>query len=155
MMPSAAARIWPRVYNALWYPILPFALLAAGGYHSRNLRERLGRIGFRENIDVNASMRMWVHAASVGEIEAVRPILAGLSRSIADSLVAVTTMTASGRDAAVRRLGNIAAAQLSPLDCAAIVRRFLDQLRPHLVIVAETELWPNLFIQSADSGAKV
>jgi 3-deoxy-D-manno-octulosonic-acid transferase len=144
-----------RVYNALWYPALPFALIAAGGLNAQNRRQRLAASELNQLGDRPDSLRVWIHAASVGEIEAVRAVVMGLARDFADAAVFVTTMTIAGRDAARRRIPDLAGVQLAPLDCAALVRSFLARLRPRLVLIAETELWPNFFIESARAGAKV
>jgi 3-deoxy-D-manno-octulosonic-acid transferase len=76
-------------------------------------------------------------------------------RDYPDALLIVTTMTAAGRAAARRRIAGAAAFQLAPLDCPASVRSFLAAVRPQIVLVAETELWPNFLIESARSGAGV
>lgn len=144
-----------RIYNALWYPALPFALIAAGGLNAQNRRQRLAASDLNQLGDRPDLLRVWIHAASVGEIEAVRAVVLGLARDFANAVIFVTTMTIAGRDAAPRRLPDLAGVQLAPLDCAALVRSFLARLRPRLVLIAETELWPNFFIESARAGAKV
>jgi 3-deoxy-D-manno-octulosonic-acid transferase len=144
-----------RIYNALWYPALPFALIAGGGCNARNRRERLGAVSINNDRNGSDALRIWVHASSVGEIEAVRPIVVSLEREIANASVVFTTMTVTGRDAARRRIPELSACQLAPLDYPAAVRAFLARVRPHLVIIAEAELWPNFFIESKRLGAKV
>jgi 3-deoxy-D-manno-octulosonic-acid transferase len=141
------------LYNALWYPALPFALIAGGGLDAVNRHERMGTAAQAAN--VQGSPRIWLHAASVGEIEAVRPIAIGLMRDYPDAMVVVTTMTAAGRAAARKRIPGAAAFLLAPLDRPASVRSFLADVRPHAILVAETELWPNYLIEGARSGAKV
>jgi 3-deoxy-D-manno-octulosonic-acid transferase len=94
-----------------------------------------------------------LHAASVGEIEGVRPIVHSLSELHPEVDFVITTMTSAGRDAARRRLNRTS--QLAPLDHPAIVRGFLARNRPILLIVAETELWPNYFFQSASAGVRI
>jgi 3-deoxy-D-manno-octulosonic-acid transferase len=143
-----------QLYNALWYPALPFAIRAAGGRDPHLRRERLGWINVASG-SPGATRRVWVHAASVGEIEAVRPVIVRLTRKTANLEVLVTTMTVAGRDAAQRRLPALAGAHLAPLDFAPAVRRFLARVRPQLILIAETELWPNFFREGARSGAKV
>jgi 3-deoxy-D-manno-octulosonic-acid transferase len=64
-------------------------------------------------------------------------------------------MTAAGRDAARRSLPDAQAHLLAPLDCRRALGPFLDALRPTLVLIAETELWPNYFIESRRAGARV
>lgn len=136
----------------LWYPALPFALLAAGGANAANWRERLG---YAPVATPPSARRVWIHAASVGEIEAVRPIARGLLQRFPDAALIVTTMTASGRDAARRRIPDAFAWRLAPLDCPASMRAFLARVRPALTLIAETELWPNLLCEAARAGARV
>jgi len=141
-----------HLYNILWYPALPFALAAVGARDARDRRERMGGIELPPGA---SSPRIWIHAASVGEIEAVRPIAAGLRREHEHGAIIVTAMTATGRDAARRRIAGAAACALAPLDCPRTVRAFLRAVRPNLVLVAETELWPNYFIESRRAGARI
>lgn len=141
------------LYNALWYPALPFALIAAGGLDATNRHERLGGVTLAAL--GQGTPRIWLHAASVGEVEAARPIAHGLLRDYPAAMMIITTMTAAGRAAARKRIAGAAAIQLAPLDRAASVRSFLAAVRPQIVIVAETELWPNYLIESARCGARV
>ncbi len=100
-------------------------------------------------------MRIWLHAASVGEIEAVRPIALGLLEQQPDAVLVITTMTATGRDAASRRIPGTTACWLAPLDHPLTVRAFLAAVAPRLVVISEAELWPNYFIESHRAGARV
>ncbi|HVA81019.1 MAG TPA: 3-deoxy-D-manno-octulosonic acid transferase [Candidatus Binataceae bacterium] len=140
------------IYNTLWYPALPLALAAAGAREKQDRRERMGTIALAPN---GAGPRIWVHAASVGEVEAIRPVVAGLDRALEGARIVITTMTATGRDAARRRIPAAAVCALAPLDCPATVRRFLRAVRPSLVLIGETELWPNYFFESRRAGARV
>jgi 3-deoxy-D-manno-octulosonic-acid transferase len=143
----------PLLYNALWYPILPFALIASAGADTAAWRERLGYAAFNE--PPNGDKRIWIHAASVGEIEAVRPIALGLIREFPTAAIVVTTMTIAGRDAARRRIPDAFACQLAPLDLPIAVRSFLRGLRPGVLLIAETELWPNFFFEAARARLKI
>jgi 3-deoxy-D-manno-octulosonic-acid transferase len=135
----------------LWYPALPFALIA-GGYDAQSRGERLGNVS-PANAVASGVPRVWVHAASVGEVEGVRPVVLALRGARPELQFVITTMTAAGRDAASRRLGG--ACQLAPFDHAAAVRAFVARVCPTLVIITETELWPNFFFQSARAGARI
>ncbi|MBV8356948.1 MAG: hypothetical protein JO189_03295 [Deltaproteobacteria bacterium] len=148
-IPSA---IWSRIYNSLWYPALPFALIAAGG-DEQSRRERLGGVPPEADRIDDGKLRVWLHAASVGEIEGARPIVQSLAHIRPDLEFVITTMTPAGRDAARRRLKGIC--QLAPFDHVAAVRAFVVRIHPILVIITETELWPNFFLQSAAAGAKI
>ncbi|HZC45710.1 MAG TPA: glycosyltransferase N-terminal domain-containing protein [Candidatus Acidoferrum sp.] len=140
------------LYNLLWYPALPFALLAAHPANMRDYRERMGHGNFPETA---GAPRIWIHAASVGEIEAIRPVAHGLLEHYPGAVIAITTMTATGRDAAMRRIPGAAAWMLAPLDNRRAVRSFLRRVRPGVVLITETEIWPNYFIESARTGATV
>jgi 3-deoxy-D-manno-octulosonic-acid transferase len=144
-----------QVYRAAWYPALPFALIAAGARNYSIARQRLGQLDCNVGIADDSRRRIWVHASSVGEIEAVRPVIALLRKEISEIDIVLTTMTSAGREAASTRITGLTACQLAPLDFPAAVSRFVSELQPRLVIVAETELWPNFFWESARSGARI
>ena len=144
--------IWSRIYSSLWYPALPFVLVATGG-DAQSRHERLGGVTPEADRIGAGHLRVWLHAASVGEIEGVRPVVQSLARIRPELEFVITTMTPMGRDAARRRLNGIC--QLAPFDHVAAVRAFLARIRPVLVIITETELWPNFFLESAAAGAKI
>jgi len=143
------------LYNGLWVPALPFALLATGGRDSVVRAQRLGHLELAMETVENDATRLWVHAASVGEVEAVRPVLTHLMRERPELQVVMTTMTTTGRDAAKRRIPGLAGCQLAPLDLRTAVRRLLAALRPDLILIAETELWPNFFREGTRAGARI
>ena len=140
------------LYNLLWYPALPFALLAAHPANMRDYRERMGHGDFPETA---GAPRIWIHAASVGEIEAIRPVANGLLEHYPGAIVAITAMTGAGREAARRRIPAAAAWMLAPLDNQRAVRSFLERVQPSVVLITETEIWPNYFIESARVGATI
>lgn len=144
--------IWSWIYSSLWYPALPFALVAAGG-DEQSRRERLGGVAPDADKINNGKLRVWLHAASVGEIEGARPVVQNLACIRPDLEFVITTMTPAGRDAARRRLNGVC--QLAPFDHAAAVRAFVARIRPVLVIITETELWPNFFLQSAAANVRI
>ena len=139
-------------YNLLWYPALPFALLAAHPANLRDYRERMGRGVFPET---SGAPRIWIHASSVGEIEAIRPVANGLLQHYPDAMLAITTMTAAGREAAERRIPGARSWMLAPFDTVSAVRSFLARLRPDLLLITETEIWPNYFFEAARFGARI
>jgi 3-deoxy-D-manno-octulosonic-acid transferase len=140
------------LYNLLWYPALPFALIAAHPANMRDYRERMGHGDFPDSA---GAPRIWIHASSVGEIEAIRPVANGLLERHPRAIMAITTMTAAGREAAHQRIPRATAWMLAPLDNRRAVRSFLKRIRPQLVLITETEIWPNFFVESARAGATV
>jgi len=96
---------------------------------------------------------VWWHAASVGEVAALEPVLArALARGVA-ACFAVTTTTATGRQAALQRWGDRVA--LAPLDVPGAVRRSLRARRPRDLVLVETELWPNWIREALRRGVRV
>jgi 3-deoxy-D-manno-octulosonic-acid transferase len=145
-----------HLYNALWYPALPLALAlsgAAGDAPTR--RARMGLAWAGDGAATSGTPRIWAHAASVGEVGALRAVIAAIVGEWSDATLVVTTMTAAGREAARRSIPGARAYLLAPLDCRRALRPFLDAIRPTLVLIAETELWPNYFIESRRAGARI
>jgi 3-deoxy-D-manno-octulosonic-acid transferase len=151
-VPIDKAPMLSTIYNMLWYPALPFALLAAHPANMRDYRERMGHGDFPER---TGTPRIWIHAASVGEVEAIRPVANGLLERHPRATMAFTTMTATGREAAQRRIPGAAGWMLAPLDNRRAVRSFLKRVRPSVVLITETEIWPNYFFESARAGATI
>lgn len=144
-----------RIYNALWYPALPLALALSGARSDAEARKaRLGR-GWAANGAAPGTARIWAHAASVGEVGALSAVIAGLLDELPGATVVVTAMTAAGRDAARRVIPRAQGHLLAPYDSRRALGPFLAALRPTLVLIAETELWPNYFVESHAAGAQV
>ena len=123
--------------------------------HPANMQDYRERMGHGDFPDAAGAPRIWIHAASVGEIEAIRPVAIGLLERYPTAVMVITTMTATGRDAAMRRIPPAAAWMLAPFDNQRAVRSFLDRVRPNLVLITETEIWPNYFCESARAGATI
>ncbi len=140
------------LYNLLWYPALPFALLASNGADAQGSRERLGIAAPRSE---SSALRIWAHASSVGEIEAIHSVMMRLMHDAPAATAVITAMTTAGRDVARRRIPKARAHLLAPLDNPSAVRAFLRRVRPDLMLIAETELWPNYFWEAKKFGAKI
>lgn len=109
----------------------------------RGLGDRLGTLpdGARERLAGRPVL--WVHAASVGELAAVRPLLGQLSARFPGRALLCTTTTRTGLERA-RAIPEVDAAMLLPIDAPAAVRRLLDAIRLELFCFTETEVWPTL-----------
>ncbi len=88
---------------------------------------------------------IWVHAASVGEVQAATPLIHALRERYPERPFVVTTVTPTGAKQAEHRLGDDAVHRFLPFDFPSAVERFLKRIQPALAVVMETELWPNLF----------
>ena len=115
-------------------------MLRLGKYRS-GLAERLGFVPARLN-DAQAGC-IWVHAVSVGEVLAVSQLVNELQRQYPERQIFVSTTTATGQALARQRFGENRVFFM-PLDFGFAVRRYLNALKPQLIVIAETEFWPNL-----------
>lgn len=95
---------------------------------------------------------LWVHAVSVGEVNAAQPLVNAFRRRHPGRRLVLTTVTPTG-SARVRALWGEGVEHLYlPYDMPGAVRRFLDHVRPAAGVIMETEIWPNLFCQCQDRG---
>ena len=88
---------------------------------------------------------IWLHAVSVGEVQAAIPLLQSLHEQYPGIPVVVTTMTPTGSERVKANLGEGVLHVYAPYDLPGAVQRFLKRAKPSLAIIMETELWPNLF----------
>jgi len=133
------------------------------GEPSSTFRERLG--GLPQEIVARASASssseaannapIWVHAVSVGEVLAAKPLAEGLKQRFPQSAVFVSTTTETGQRLARERLDLVDGIFYFPLDWVVPVRRALNAIRPALVIVMETEIWPNFLREARRRGIPV
>ena len=98
---------------------------------------------------------IWVHAVSVGEVLAAKPLIEGLRRRFPGRAIFVSTTTETGRRLARERLASADGIFYFPLDWVVPVRRALRTIRPALVIVMETEIWPNFLHEARRAGIPV
>src|SRR5580765_44562 len=117
-----------------------FQMLRLGKYRA-GLLERLGFVPARLK-DARPGC-IWVHAVSVGEVLAVSRLVAELQQDQPDRQVFVSTTTATGQNLARQRFGETRVFFM-PLDFGFAVRSYLKALKPRVLILAETEFWPNL-----------
>ena len=106
-----------------------------------SLRQRMGYLPVSFNLDAEESI--WVHAVSVGEVLAARPIVAGLKARYSNLRVFLSTTTLSGHRLA-KSDSDADAVFYFPFDFTFIVRRTLNLVKPRLFVMVETEIWPNL-----------
>jgi 3-deoxy-D-manno-octulosonic-acid transferase len=105
----------------------------------RNFSERFGFGG------PQAPGGVWLHAVSVGEVQACAPLVSALARRHPQLPLTVTTVTPTGAARARALFGNVAQVRYLPFDLPGAVRRFFRLVQPRLAVIFETELWPNLY----------
>jgi 3-deoxy-D-manno-octulosonic-acid transferase len=115
---------------------------------------RLGRHRGLAAYPVPQGTRVWVHAVSVGEVNAVRPLVDALAARPGIRIM-LSTVTSTGRRVAADRFGNRVELIPFPVDLGWSCRRFLKHFRPDLILLAESELWPNFLAAAAGEGVPV
>ncbi|HOO76564.1 MAG TPA: 3-deoxy-D-manno-octulosonic acid transferase [bacterium] len=121
----------------------------------RGLGERLGRYRIGPLPPPARAPRIWIQAASVGEVNAALPLVAAIRRDLPEAELVVTTQTAAGRDTAREKIGQGALCLLCPLDLWFFVKKFVDRFRPSLLILIETEIWPALIAETSRRGIPI
>jgi len=132
-------------------PYWLYQMLRHGKYRT-GLHERLGGIPAR--LDKIAQPTIWIHAVSVGEVLAVSELVRQLRTELPQYRILISTTTDTGQRLARQRFGDENVFYF-PLDFAFAVRRWLRALRPELVVIAETELWPNFLRSARDANARI
>ena len=145
------------LYSFILYLLVPVVLLRLlwSGLKNRGYWNRwYERFGF---VDLPAAMRprIWIHAVSVGEVQAAVPLIQSLMKTFPQYELLVTTVTPTGSIMVRQRIGTSVMHTFLPYDLPGAVNRFLDRTEPRLLIVMETEIWPNLYLQCAARGIHI
>lgn len=116
------------------------------GWYPRKIRET-----FREM----SRPRVWIHAASMGEIVAISPVARLLQERNPEMAIVISTATLTGYMHAQAKMPFAAAVILAPLDYPGAVKRAMNMVEPNMVVIAETELWPNFIRQTKRRGSQL
>lgn len=137
--------------GSLAIPVLLYTLWQAlRSRDTRYLRERLGLY-----TGSAPSRSLWIHAASVGEVNAVMPLIHALHRRYPQLAITLTTSTPSGGSTARKQLPANAHQHYLPFDWGFAVRNFLRYLQPSACLIMETELWPRLYRTCANRAIPI
>jgi 3-deoxy-D-manno-octulosonic-acid transferase len=137
--------VYNLVLNFLFLFGWPFLLKRMGR------REFITRLGI---VPPRLREPIWVHAASVGEVNAVKPFLAVLREQYPGHPLLITVMTPAGLETA-RQIQPPIESAILPMDLAYLIRRWFIRIRPRALILMETELWPNLLRIAGESAVPI
>ncbi|MBM4233183.1 MAG: 3-deoxy-D-manno-octulosonic acid transferase [Gammaproteobacteria bacterium] len=143
------------MYNMLLTLLQPcaLALIVWRGFRDHGYWRNLSqRFGFGDFLSAPA---IWVHAVSVGEVQAAAGLIRALRARYPDSPLVLTTTTATGAARAQALFFDTVELRFLPFDTRANVRRFLARVRPRLAFIIEKELWPNLLRECGAQGVAV
>lgn len=145
--------VWGSTVYLLYDLILLVAMLVVVPFYAlKGLRQGQMALGLRQRLACYEDGQLagildrkviWVHAASVGETRAAIPLLRGLKDCYPDHRLLLSNVTETGRDIA-RQLPQVDYSLLIPYDLSMVVARALKKTRPALIVIVETEIWPNL-----------
>jgi 3-deoxy-D-manno-octulosonic-acid transferase len=155
MFPSPMYLIYSALLAAALLVTLPYWLLQSlrHGKYRAGLGERLGRIPQRLIVKP-ARPVIWVHAVSVGEVLAISGLVGKLTKRFSQHRIVISTTTDTGQRLARSRFGaeNVF---YFPLDFGFAIRPYLRLLSPELIVIAETEFWPNFLRLAHARGASI
>ncbi|HEX6824300.1 MAG TPA: 3-deoxy-D-manno-octulosonic acid transferase [Candidatus Sulfotelmatobacter sp.] len=134
---------------------LPFWLfqIARHGKYWRSFPQRIGKVP-KALTAISGERLIWIHAVSVGEVLAVAGLIAQVRQAFPQHRIVVSSTTDTGHALAQKRFGAENAFYF-PLDFAFAIRPYLRALRPEVVVLAETEFWPNFIRLAHTSGARI
>jgi 3-deoxy-D-manno-octulosonic-acid transferase len=124
------------------------------GKYRRGFAERLGKLPARLTPARATSRVIWMHAVSLGEVLAVSGLAERMRSSFPRHRIVVSTTTDTGQDLARQRFGEENVFYF-PMDFAFAIRPYLRSLQPEVVVLAETEFWPNFLRLAHASGARI
>jgi 3-deoxy-D-manno-octulosonic-acid transferase len=146
--PNAPLKVYAAALSLL-RPGVPLLLGMRERQGKEDAARRGERLGFAGRQRPNGTL-IWVHAASVGETNAVLPLIEELLKADKSAHVLLTTGTTTSAALAARRLPEGAFHQYVPLDVPQYTARFLGHWRPDLAIFTESDIWPNLVLAIAE-----
>lgn len=152
--------MWFILYSVLVHAVflLAFPWLAWNAWKTGKSREGLGdRFGLLKRLwleKISQAHPIWIHAVSVGESQMLPPLLERLGRHFPNVPVVVSTNTVTGQEVA-KAQPQVAGTFFVPLDFGWAVRGILHRLQPRVLIILETEIWPNLLRETERQGTPV
>jgi 3-deoxy-D-manno-octulosonic-acid transferase len=133
------------IYSVVFYLITPLIILrlVIRGLAAPNYRKRWGqRFGFFTPSE-SSKETIWLHAVSVGETLAAVPLVKALQEKYPERRLLITCMTPTGSERITAAFGDSVDHSYAPYDTPDAVARFLKRVQPKMLIIMETELWPN------------
>jgi 3-deoxy-D-manno-octulosonic-acid transferase len=139
-------------YTAVWCAALPLSLAyllyrsVAQPAYRQALGERFA------HYTASSARPIWLHAASLGEVNAAAPLLRELRARYPDADLLITSQTPAGRQSALALGSSRCSCVYLPFDLRCLTQRFMRRFRPRLALIFETEIWPNLFLSAKQAG---
>ena len=139
------------IFLLLTLPYWLVQMMRHGKYRA-GLRQRFGSVP--PHLAARTKPTIWVHAVSVGEVVASSAVITALQERLPSHRIVISTTTNTGQKLAAQRFGQENVFYF-PLDFGFAVRPYLDVLKPELVVIAETEFWPNILRLAKGKGSRI
>ena len=136
------------MYWASLIPVLIYRLIHEEGFYQR-IKQSIGFLPDELKKKISDRQAIWVHAASVGEIVAASPIVREMRREHPQEVIIVSVVTATGFRMAHKIIDGADGILYFPLDLPYLTGRILNIIKPKIIVLVETEIWPN-FLRIAD-----
>ena len=142
----------------IWGILLIPVFLYKAWRHKKSLpglSQRLGQLPDSLRFDGRATI--WFHSCSVGETLSLQPLVHNLHRRFPDARFVFSTITKTGQEVAIQRFAAYGEGNTFyfPIDLASVVRRVLDWIQPAMIVIIDTEIWPNTLNQARRRGIPV
>ena len=142
------------MYWASLIPVLLYRLIKEEGFYQR-IKQSIGYLPEELKNKISDRHAIWVHAASVGEIVATSPIVRELRREHPEEVIVVSVVTATGYRMAKQIIEGADGVLFFPLDLPYFTNRILKIIRPKVILLIETEIWPNFLRIAAQEDIPV
>ena len=137
--------------------LIPVFLFRAWRHHKHlpGLGQRLGRLP--ESLKFDGRSTLWFHACSVGETLSLQPLVQALHSRFPEAKFAFSTITQTGQLVAARNFAKYGSGNTFyfPVDLASVIKRVLNWIQPAVIVIIDTEIWPNLIHQAHLRGIPV
>ena len=140
---------WYKFLTYLFYPISPIYL------YWRRLKKKEHPVRYREKLSKISEPRgdgflIWYHVASVGEAMSILPLIENFEKNEKVKKILITTITLSSGEILKKRYSKNSKVihQYLPLDICSLVKKFIDHWKPNLAIFIDSEIWPNLILET-------
>lgn len=147
-----------HVLYALASYLLFLALLPVLLFHPKLRHGIPARLGFyrrREGLETPGTPRIWLHGASAGDLLSLQPMMKEFKARLPGCCILVTTITNSGLEMARKKLAEADVVLYAPYDLPGATRRAVAALRPDLLVLEYTEIWPNLIRATRRAGVRI
>lgn len=150
--------IGTALFASLFWPFYLYSRIT--GRYRDGLCQRLGLYPKGHYQNLSGSRRIWIHAVSVGEVRVATSIIRALLDLIPDCTIILSTTTEAGQLFAqsqirLQKLTSNTVLTYAPIDFIISTRKALSALKPDMLVVLETEIWPNWFMQARKMGIKI